>query len=50
MRFPFARPRLWGTADVLHFGAQFAPFIDDSVTWRGYSTRLGPNALLIDAA
>ena len=36
--------------DLLHFGAQFVPYIDDRVTWRGYSTRLGPNTLLIDLA
>jgi len=33
--------------DLLHFGAQFAPYVDDRVTWRGYSTRLGPNTTLI---
>ena len=36
--------------DLLHFGAQFAPYLDDRVTWRGHSTRLGPNTLLIDVA
>jgi ceramide glucosyltransferase len=34
--------------DLLHFAAQFVPFLDDRVTWRGYSTRLGPNTALID--
>ena len=33
--------------DLLHFAAQFAPYIDDRVTWRGYSIRLGRNTLLI---
>jgi hypothetical protein len=36
--------------DLLHFGAQFAPYVDDRVTWRGYATRLGPNTVLLDAA
>lgn len=34
--------------DLLHFGVQFAPFLDDRVSWRGYSTRLGPNTTLLD--
>lgn len=36
--------------DLLHFGAQFAPYVDDRVTWRGYPMRLGPNTVLLDAA
>jgi ceramide glucosyltransferase len=36
--------------DLLHFGAQFAPYADDRVTWRGYPMRLGPNTVLLDAA
>jgi len=36
--------------DLLHFGAQFAPYLDDRVTWRGYPMRLGPNTVLLDAA
>jgi len=35
--------------DLLQFGAQFAPYIDDSVTWRGYRVRLGPNTELLAA-
>ena len=33
--------------DVLQFGAQLIPYIDDRVTWRGYSARLGPNTVLL---
>jgi ceramide glucosyltransferase len=36
--------------DLLHFGAQFAPYVDDRVTWHGYPMRLGPNTVLLDAA
>ena len=36
--------------DLLHFGAQFAPYLDDRVTWRGHPMRLGPNTVLLDAA
>jgi ceramide glucosyltransferase len=36
--------------DVLHFGAQFAPYLDDRVTWRGHSTRLGPKTVMPDLA
>ncbi len=36
--------------DFLHFAAQFAPFADDRVTWRGHSVRLGPNTTLLDVA
>ncbi len=34
--------------DLLHFGAQFVPYFDDRVTWRGHATRLGPNTVLLD--
>ena len=33
--------------DVLQFGAQLIPYVDDRVTWRGYSVRLGPNTVLL---
>ncbi len=36
--------------DLLQFGAQFVPYFNDRVTWRGYTARIGPNTLLIDAA
>ncbi|HEV2722635.1 MAG TPA: hypothetical protein VG323_21610 [Thermoanaerobaculia bacterium] len=36
--------------DLLHFGAQFAPYLDDRVTWRGYPMRLGPSTVLLDVA
>jgi hypothetical protein len=36
--------------DLLHFAGQFVPYFDNRVTWRGYSTRLGPHTSLIDAA
>jgi len=36
--------------DVLQFGAQFVPYFDNRVTWRGYRARLGPNTQLIDIA
>jgi hypothetical protein len=36
--------------DLLHFGAQFAPYVDDRVTSRGHPMRLGPNMVLLDAA
>ena len=37
--------------DLLQFAAQFVPYYDDSVTWRGYRVRLGPNTLmLVDSA
>jgi ceramide glucosyltransferase len=36
--------------DVLQFGAQFVPYFDDRVTWRGYTARLGPNTELIEIA
>lgn len=34
--------------DLLHFGAQFVPYFDDRVTWRGHATRLGPKTVLMD--
>jgi len=34
--------------DLLHFGAQFVPYFDDRVTWRGHATRLGPKTVLLD--
>ena len=34
--------------DMLQFGAQFVPYVDDRVTWRGYTARLGPNTELIE--
>jgi ceramide glucosyltransferase len=34
--------------DLLHFGAQFVPYFDDRVTWRGHATRLGPRTVLMD--
>ena len=33
--------------DLLRFGAQFVPYVDDSVTWRGYRVRPGPNTLML---
>jgi ceramide glucosyltransferase len=36
--------------DLLQFSAQFVPYLDDRVTWRGYSARLGPNTVLLDVA
>jgi ceramide glucosyltransferase len=36
--------------DLLHFAAQFVPYVDNRVTWRGYSTRIGPGTTLIDVA
>jgi ceramide glucosyltransferase len=34
--------------DILQFGAQFVPYFDDTVTWRGYTARIGPNTVLLD--
>ena len=34
--------------DVLQFCAQFVPYVDNRVTWRGYTARLGPNTELIE--
>ncbi|HEY2321843.1 MAG TPA: glycosyltransferase, partial [Thermoanaerobaculia bacterium] len=36
--------------DLLHFSAQFVPYFDDRVTWRGHATRLGPKTVLLDLA
>lgn len=36
--------------DVLQFGAQFVPYLDNRITWRGYTARLGPNTVLLDIA
>jgi len=36
--------------DLLQFGAQFVPYFDDTVTWRGYTLRIGPNTELVAAA
>jgi ceramide glucosyltransferase len=37
--------------DLLQFAAQFVPYYDDTVTWRGYRVRLGPNTqMLADSA
>jgi len=36
--------------DLLQFAAQFVPFYDDSVTWRGYRVRLGPNTRMLAPA
>jgi len=35
--------------DLLQFGAQFVPYFDDTVTWRGYTLRIGPNTELVAA-
>ncbi len=34
--------------DLLQFGAQFVPFFNDTVTWRGYTARIGPKTVLMD--
>jgi ceramide glucosyltransferase len=34
--------------DVLQFGGQFVPYFDDTVTWRGYTARIGPKTVLLD--
>ena len=36
--------------DLLQFATQFVPYVDDRVTWRGYTARLGPKTLLLDVA
>lgn len=36
--------------DVLQFGAQFVPYFDDTVTWRGHTARIGRNTELVEAA
>jgi len=35
--------------DLLQFGAQWIPCFDDTVTWRGYTLRIGPNTELVAA-
>jgi len=35
--------------DLLQFGAQWIPYFDDTVTWRGYEMRIGPNTELLAA-
>lgn len=34
--------------DLLQFGAQFVPYADDRVTWRGHTARIGPDTVLIE--
>jgi ceramide glucosyltransferase len=34
--------------DVLQFGAQFVPCFNDTITWRGYTARIGPRTVLLD--
>jgi ceramide glucosyltransferase len=34
--------------DLLQFGAQLVPYFSDTVTWRGYTARIGPNTVLLD--
>ena len=34
--------------DVLQFAGQFVPYVDNRVTWRGFTARLGPNTELIE--
>jgi ceramide glucosyltransferase len=36
--------------DLLQFATQFVPYVDDRVTWRGYTARLGPKTVLLDVA
>ncbi|HUJ12761.1 MAG TPA: glycosyltransferase [Thermoanaerobaculia bacterium] len=36
--------------DLLQFGAQFVPYVDNRVTWRGYTARIGRNTELIEIA
>ena len=36
--------------DLLQFSTQFVPYLDDRVTWRGYTARLGRNTVLLDVA
>ncbi|MHB0969989.1 MAG: glycosyltransferase [Thermoanaerobaculia bacterium] len=33
--------------DLLQFGAQFFPYFDDRVTWRGHVARIGPSTRLL---
>jgi ceramide glucosyltransferase len=34
--------------DLLQFGTQFVPYLDDTVTWRGCRLRVGPNTVLME--
>lgn len=34
--------------DLLQFSAQLVPYFSDTVTWRGYTARIGPNTVLLD--
>ena len=36
--------------DLLQFAAQFVPYFDNRVTWRGYTARLGPKTTLVDVS
>jgi ceramide glucosyltransferase len=33
--------------DLLQFGAQFVPYVDNSVTWRGFRVRIGADTVLL---
>lgn len=35
--------------DALMFGAQFVPYLDDTVEWRGHPMRIGRNTVLLEA-
>jgi ceramide glucosyltransferase len=35
--------------DLLQFGAQFVPYLDDTVEWRGHPMRIGRNTVLLEA-
>lgn len=45
-----AEPTLVPLLDVLQFAVQFVPWFDDTVTWRGYSARIGRHTVLLDIA
>lgn len=49
---PLRRRDLWlvPLQDLLQCGAQLAPYLNNRVTWRGYSARLGPGTVLLDVA
>jgi hypothetical protein len=49
-RFSLHELLLVSPLDLLQFFAQFIPYIDDRVTWRGYSARLGPKTVLLEIA
>jgi ceramide glucosyltransferase len=34
--------------DIVQFSAQFIPYFDDTITWRGYTARIGPKTELLD--